>query len=90
MLKRVGLLMNFDYRLDRWGKKGQNIDYVIYEWSQKRCYKYTANFSVLIFTTASHDRILRCSPDVEFTSGSCIQLRDVIWMNYISTKTEEM
>ena len=36
------------------------------------------------------DTILRCSPDVEFTSVSPTQLRDVIWMNCISTTTEEM
>ena len=51
---------------------------------------HTANFSVVIFTTASHDNILRCSPDVEFTSGSPTQLRDVIWIKYICTTTEEM
>ena len=51
---------------------------------------YTAIFSVVIFTTASRDRILRCSPDVEFTSDSRTQLRDVIWIKYISTTTEEM
>ena len=50
----------------------------------------TANFSVVIFTTASRDNILRCSPDVEFTSGSPTQLRDVIWIKYICTTTEEM
>ena len=51
---------------------------------------HTAIFSVVIFTTASRDRILRRSPDVEFTSDSCTQLRDVIWIKYISTTTEEM
>ena len=51
---------------------------------------HTANFSVVIFTTASRDNILRCSPDVEFTSGSPTQLRDVIWIKYICTTTEEM
>ena len=51
---------------------------------------YTAIFSVVIFTTASRDRILGRSPDVEFTSDSCTQLRDVIWIKYISTTTEEM
>ena len=51
---------------------------------------YTAIFSVVISTTASRDRILRRSPDVEFTSDSCTQLRDVIWIKYISTTTEEM
>ena len=50
----------------------------------------TAIFSVVIHKTASRDGILRCSPDVEFTSGSRTQLRDVIWMNYISNTTEEM
>ena len=50
----------------------------------------TANFSVVIFTTASRDNILRCSPDVEFTSGSPTQLQDVIWIKYICTTTEEM
>ena len=50
----------------------------------------TANFPVMIFTTASCDKILRRSPDVEFTSDSCTQLRDVIWIKYISTTTEEM
>ena len=50
----------------------------------------TANFSVVIFTTASRDNILRCSPDVEFTSGSPTQLKDVIWIKYISITTEEM
>ena len=38
----------------------------------------------------SRDAILRRSPDVEFTSDSCTQLRDVIWIKYISTTTEEM
>ena len=50
----------------------------------------TAIFSVVIHTTASRDTILRRSPDVEFTSDSCTQLRDVIWIKYISTTTEEM
>ena len=50
----------------------------------------TAIFSVVISTTASRDKILRRSPDVEFTSGSRTQLRDVIWIKYISTTTEEM
>ena len=52
--------------------------------------KYTAIFSVVISTTASRDKILRRSPDVEFTSDSPTQLRDVIWIKYISTTTEEM
>ena len=51
---------------------------------------YTAIFAVLISTTASCDRIHRRSPDVEFTSDSPTQLRDVIWIKYISTTTEEM
>ena len=51
---------------------------------------YTAIFSVVIHTTASRDAILRRSPDVEFTSDSRTQLRDVIWIKYISTTTEEM
>ena len=51
---------------------------------------YTAIFSVVISTTASRDKILRRSPDVEFTSDSPTQLRDVIWIKYISTTTEEM
>ena len=51
---------------------------------------YTAIFSVVIHTTASRDTILRRSPDVEFTSDSHTQLRDVIWIKYISTTTEEM
>ena len=51
---------------------------------------YTAIFSVVIHTTASRDPILRRSPDVEFTSDSRTQLRDVIWIKYISTTTEEM
>ena len=51
---------------------------------------YTAIFSVVIHTTASRDTILRRSPDIEFTSDSCTQLRDVIWIKYISTTTEEM
>ena len=50
----------------------------------------TANFSVVISTTASRDRILRRSPDVDFTSDSPTQLRDVIWIKYISTTTEEL
>ena len=44
----------------------------------------------MIFTTASRDRILRRSLDVEFTPDSRTQLRDVIWIKYISTTTEEM
>ena len=44
----------------------------------------------MIHTTASRDTILRRSPDVEFTSDSRAQLRDVIWIRYISTTTEEM
>ena len=52
--------------------------------------KHTANFSVVIHTTASRDAILRRSPDVEFTSDSRTQLRDVIQLKYISTTTEEM
>ena len=44
----------------------------------------------MIHTTASRDAILRRSPDVEFTSDSCTQLRDVIWIKYISTTTEEI
>ena len=51
---------------------------------------YTAIFSVVIHTTASRDVILRRSSDVEFTSDSRTQLRDVIGMKYISTTTEEM
>ena len=51
---------------------------------------YTAIFSVMIHTTASHDETLRCSPDVEFTSGSPTQPQDVIWIKYICTTTEEM
>ena len=51
---------------------------------------HTAIFSVVIHTTASCDVILRRSPDVEFTSDSRTQLRDVIWIKYISTTTEEM
>ena len=51
---------------------------------------YTAIFSVVIHTPASRDPILRRSPDVEFTSDSCTQLRDVIWTKYISTTSEEM
>ena len=50
----------------------------------------TAIFSVVIHTTASCDVILRRNPDVEFTSDSGTQLRDVIWIKYISTTTEEM
>ena len=53
-------------------------------------FTHTAIFSVLIHTTASRDPILRRSPDVEFTSDSRTQLRDVIWIKYISTTTEEM
>ena len=52
--------------------------------------RHTAIFSVVIFTTASRDEILRRSPNVEFTSDSCTRLRDVIWIKYISTTTEEM
>ena len=51
---------------------------------------YTAIFSVVIHMTASRDIILRRSSDVEFTSDSHAQLRDVIWTKYISTTTEEM
>ena len=51
---------------------------------------HTAIFLVMIHTTASRDTILRHSPDVEFTSDSRTQLRDVIWIKYISTTTEEM
>ena len=50
----------------------------------------TANFSVVIHTTASRDAIFRRSPDVEFTSDSPTQLRDVIQIKYTSTTTEEM
>ena len=53
------------------------------------CY-HTAIFSVVIHTTVSRDTILRRSPDVKFTSDSRAQLRDVIWIKYISTTTEEM
>ena len=52
--------------------------------------QHTAIFSVVIHITASRDAILRRSPDVECTSDSRTQLRDVIWIKYISTTTEEM
>ena len=50
----------------------------------------TAIFSVVIPTTASRDAILRRSPDVKFTFDSRTQLRDVIWIKYISNRTEQM
>ena len=65
---------------------------LFYKKCQKNGYEtsYTASFSVVIHTTTSRDPILRRSPDVEFTSDSRTQLRDVIWIKYISTTTKEM
>ena len=31
--KLAGLLVMIDYRVGEWVKKGQNLDYVIFEWS---------------------------------------------------------
>ena len=34
--KLAGLLVMIDYRVGEWVKKGQNLDYVIFEWSAKK------------------------------------------------------